>query len=337
MTTPYIIAELSGNHNGDIQRAFELMNAAKDAGANAVKLQTYTADTITIDHNAEGFILKGGLWDGYKLYDLYKQAHTPWEWHEKLFKKGEELGITVFSTPFDETAVDFLESLKTPIYKIASFEITHLPLIAYAARTKKPMIMSTGMASLEEIKEAVEMAFSNGCQDLTLLHCVSEYPAPIENCNLATMVDLRQQFPQCKVGLSDHTLGTTVSIAAVALGACVIEKHFTLSRQEGGVDSAFSLEPAELRHLCTAAKEAALAIGQVNYARSASEQKNTIFRRSIYVVKDIAAGEMFTTDNLKVIRPGFGLAPRHFYKVIGQKAAQDYKFGTPLTMDMVEK
>lgn len=335
MKTPYIIAELSGNHNGDMNRAFQLMEEAKNAGASAVKLQTYTADTITINHNADEFMIKGGLWDGRSLYELYQEAHTPWEWHPSLFAKGRELGITVFSTPFDETAVDFLESLGAPLYKIASFEVTHHPLIAHTARTKKPMIMSTGMASLEEIRSAVDIAFKNGCSDLTLLHCVSEYPAPIEHSNLATMVDLKTQFPGCKVGLSDHTLGTTVSIAAVALGASVIEKHVTLSRAEGGVDSAFSLEPEELKYLCATAKEAALAIGQTNYTRSASEQKSAIFRRSIYVVKDVAVGETFTTNNLKVIRPGLGLHPTFYDQVVGKKAAKACQFGTPLTRDMV--
>lgn len=335
MTIPYIIAELSGNHNGDINRAIELMNAAKKAGADAVKLQTYTADTITIDHDSDEFILKGGLWNGSKLYDLYKQAHTPWEWHAELFAKGKELGITVFSTPFDETAVDFLELLRAPIYKIASFEMNHHPLIAYVAQTKKPIIMSTGMATLEEIREAVKIAFDNGCNDLTLLHCVSEYPASIENCNLETMIDIKKQFPACKIGLSDHTLGTTVSIAAVALGALVIEKHFTLNRQDGGVDSAFSLEPDELAHLCRATREAALSLGKVNYTRNISEQKNSLYRRSIYVVKEINEGEKFTSENLKIIRPGYGLPPAYFSKIIGKKASKNCHYGMPLNMDMI--
>lgn len=327
MTKPYIIAELSGNHNGDINRAFKLMKAAKEAGADAVKLQTYTADTMTIDCDNDDFMIKGGLWDGYKLYDLYKVAHTPWEWHEALFNKGKELDITVFSTPFDETAVDFLEALNSPIYKIASFELVHHPLIAYVAKLKKPMIMSTGMASLEEIREAVTVALTNGCNDLTLLHCVSEYPAPIEHVNLATMLDLKKQFPKCKIGLSDHTLGTTVAIAAVALGATVIEKHFTLNRSEGGVDSVFSLEPEELAQLCKTTKDAALAIGLVNYNRSDSERKNMIFRRSVYAVKDIAAGEMFTRDNVKIIRPGYGAKPKEYEKLLVKKSDKYYKRG----------
>jgi N-acetylneuraminate synthase len=330
MNKPYIIAELSGNHNGDINRAFKLIEEAKKAGASAVKLQTYTADTMTIDCDREDFIVKGGLWDGYKLYDLYQKAHTPWEWHEALFNKGKDLGITVFSTPFDETAVDLLESLDAPIYKIASFELVHHALIAYVARLKKPMIMSTGMASLSEITEAVEVAVSNGCRDLTLLHCVSEYPAPIENCNLATIVDLKQQFPNVKVGLSDHTLGVTVAIAAVALGASVIEKHVTLNRSEGGVDSAFSLEPLELKILCDATADAALSIGKINYERSESEKKNKSFRRSVYVVKDIKEGELFTEENVKVIRPGYGVQPKFINTIIGKKSPKPLFRGTPI-------
>lgn len=336
MKHPYIIAELSGNHNGDINRAFKLMEAAKEAGADAVKLQTYTADTITINHKSDEFIVKAGLWAGRTLYDLYQEAHTPWQWHKALFEKGRDLGITVFSTPFDETAVDLLESLNAPLYKIASFELVHHPLIAYVAQTGKPMIMSTGMASLEEIRNAVNVAFSHGCTDLTLLHCVSDYPAPIHHCNLATMMDLKQRFKECNVGLSDHTLGTTVAIAAVALGATVIEKHFTLDRSEGGVDSSFSLEPLELKHLCEASKDVSLAIGHVNYERSDSEQKSIMFRRSIYVTKDIEEGEVFTKDNIRVIRPGRGVAPSFFNEIIGKKASKNCAFGTPLTMDLVE-
>ncbi len=325
---PYIIAELSGNHNGDINRAFKLIEAAKNAGADAVKLQTYTADTITIDCDSADFLVKGGLWDGYKLYDLYKEAHTPWEWHEALFAKGKELGITVFSTPFDETAVDLLESLNAPLYKIASFELVHHPLIAYVAKLKKPMIMSTGMASIEEITEAADVAFTNGCTDLTLLHCVSEYPAPVENCNLSTMLDLKQKFPKCKIGLSDHTMGVTVAIAAVALGATVIEKHITLARAEGGVDAAFSLEPHELKQLCESTRDAALAIGQVNYQRSDSERKNMAFRRSIYAVRDIAEGEIFTKDNIRIIRPGYGMAPKYYEEMLGKNALVSLKKGS---------
>ena len=334
MNKPFIIAELSGNHNGDINRAFEIIEMAKSAGADAVKLQTYTADTMTIDHDSSDFMIKGTPWNGYKLHDLYKVAHTPWEWHEALFAKAKELGIIIFSTPFDETAVDLLESLSAPLYKIASFELVHHPLIAYVAKTKKPMIMSTGMASLDEITEAVDVAFSNGCTDLTLLHCVSEYPAPVEHCNLATMMDLKQRFPQCKVGLSDHTLGTTVAIAAVALGATTIEKHVTLSRAEVGVDSAFSLEPHELKHLCEASRDAAFAIGVVNYQRSEAERGNMVFRRSIYAVKNIAEGEEFTKENIRVIRPGYGAKPKELSDLLGKKAKQSYKYGIPINIKL---
>ena len=328
MSKPYIIAELSGNHNGDINRAFDLIKMAKEAGADAVKLQTYTADTITMDHDSNEFIVRGGLWDGYKLYDLYKVAHTPWDWHPQLFAYAKEIGITMFSTPFDETAVDFLETLDAPLYKIASFELVHHPLIAYVARLKKPMIMSTGMASIEEIEEAVEVAFSHGCTDLTLLHCVSEYPAPVGNSNLATMLDLKQRFPQCKIGLSDHTMGTVVSVAAVALGATMIEKHVTMRRADGGVDSAFSLEPQELKQLCDDTRDAALAFGKVNYQRSDSEKKNTIFRRSIYAIKDIAEGEEFTSENIRIIRPGYGAAPKEMKNLLGTKAGCEIKRGS---------
>jgi N-acetylneuraminate synthase len=324
---PYIIAELSGNHNGDINRAFQLMEEAKKAGADAVKLQTYTADTITMNHNGPDFLIKGGLWDGYKLYDLYNEAHTPWDWHPALFAKGKELGIAVFSTPFDETAVDLLEDLEAPLYKIASFELVHHPLIKYVAQTGKPMIMSTGMASLEEITEAVQVAKTSGCNDLTLLHCVSAYPADIEDCNLATMVDLKARFPGVKIGLSDHTLGTTVAIVAVALGAQVIEKHFTLARSEGGVDAAFSLEPAELKYLCQEAANAVSCIGKVAYERGEKEKENMIFRRSIYAIKDIKEGEPFTRDNIRVIRPGFGCAPKYFETLLEKKAPKKLSAG----------
>jgi pseudaminic acid synthase len=327
MTKPYIIAELSGNHNGNINRAFQLIEVAKKMGADAVKLQTYTADTMTIDHDGPDFKITEGPWKGYKLYDLYKEAHTSWEWHTALFEKGKELGITIFSTPFDETAVDFLESLHAPLYKIASFELIHHRLIAYVAKTKKPIILSTGMATLQEIEAATEVAFENGCTDLTLLHCISAYPASIEDCNLAMMVDLRKRFPKCKIGLSDHTLGTTVAIAAVALGATVIEKHITLARSDGGVDSTFSLEPQELKDLCQATNDAYLAIGTINYKRGDSEKQNMVFRRSIYVVKDIAKGEPFTEDNIKIIRPGYSEAPQKIDQLLKLTADQYYKKG----------
>jgi pseudaminic acid synthase len=331
-TKPYIIAEMSGNHNGDINRAYQIMEAAKNAGADAIKIQTYTADTMTIDSDKPDFMIKGGLWDGHKLYDLYKIAHTPWEWHKDLFKKGREIGVEVFSSPFDETAVDLLESLGAPRYKIASFELVHHPLIKYVAQKKKPIIMSTGMASVEEITEAVHVACSNGCDDLTLLHCVSEYPAPIEHSNLATMIDLKERFPNCKIGLSDHTLGTTVSIAAVAMGATAIEKHFTLDRTQGGVDSSFSLEPHELKHLCETARDVVLAIGTVNYRRSESERGNMVFRRSIYAIKDIAVGEKLTPDNIKIIRPGYGAVPKYYETLIGSVSKIAYTKGDAMNV-----
>lgn len=331
-TKPYIIAELSGNHNGDINRAFKIMEAAKDAGADAIKIQTYTADTMTIDCDKPDFMIKDGLWGGHKLYDLYKIAHTPWEWHKDLFKKGRDLGIDIFSSPFDETAVDLLESLDAPRYKIASFELVHHPLIKYVAQKKKPIIMSTGMASVEEITEAVNLALSNGCSDLTVLHCVSEYPAPIEHSNLATMLDLKKRFPNCKIGLSDHTLGTAVSIAAVAMGATVIEKHFTLDRTQGGVDYAFSLEPHELKHLCETARNVALAMGTVNYRRSESERGNMVFRRSIYAIKDIAIGEELTSDNIKIIRPGYGAEPKYYETLLGSTSRIAYTKGDAVNM-----
>lgn len=333
---PFIIAELSGNHNGDIHRAFALMEAAKKSGADAVKLQTYTADTITINHDSPEFIIKGGPWDGRTLYDLYVEAHTPWDWHPALFQKGKELGIVVFSSPFDKTAVDLLEKLGAPIYKIASFELVDTALIAYVAKTAKPIIMSTGMASIAEIELAVQAAFDNGCKDLTLLHCVSAYPALIEDCNLETMRDLKHRFPNVKVGLSDHTLGVTVAITAVALGAEVIEKHLTLSRAEGGVDSSFSLEAEELKYLCDEVKNVVKAIGHVNYNRSENEKKNAILRRSLYVVKPVKKGEVFTEDNIRSIRPGNGLSPALLTQILGKKASQDCQFGTPLKLELIE-
>jgi len=324
---PFIIAELSANHNHDINRAFQLMEAAKVAGASAIKLQTYTADTLTLDHDSEDFVIKEGLWAGYKLYDLYDEAHTPWEWHAALFEKGKELGITVFSTPFDESAVDFLETFDVPMYKIGSFELIHLPLIKYVAKLGKPIIMSTGMATLKEIMDAVEVAQSNGCKDLTLLHCVSAYPAKIEDCNLAMMVDLKKQFPGIRIGLSDHTLGVTVAIAAVALGAEVIEKHVTLSRAEGGVDSAFSLEPHELELLCKETANAANAIGCVNYQRNETERSNIAYRPSIYAAKNIKIGEVLTKENIRIIRPGFGGSPQHYSTLLGRVCTLELEKG----------
>lgn len=315
---PYIIAELSANHNGSLERALETIDAAQRCGADAIKLQTYTADTITIDCDAPDFMVRGGLWDGYKLYDLYKWAHTPFEWHQDLFAHARKRGITVFSTPFDESAVDLLESLDTPAYKIASFEIVDLPLIRYVARTGKPMIMSTGMASEIEIEEAVATARDAGCKDLALLHCISSYPAPMDQANLKQIPELGRRFDTVP-GLSDHTLGTAASVAAVALGACVIEKHFTLNRAEKGPDSEFSLEPADMVRLCTDARDAWLALGKSGFERHRAEEGSKVFRRSLYFVRDLPAGAVVGPDDIRRIRPGMGLAPKHFDEMLGKK------------------
>jgi len=331
---PYIVAEMSGNHNGDMGRALAIMEAAKSTGADAVKLQTYTADTITINHDGPGFRIEGGLWHGRTLYDLYKEAHTPWEWHERLFEKGRELGITVFSSPFDPTAVDFLEKLGTPAYKIASFEIVDLPLIQKVAATGKPVIFSTGMASREEIGEAVTAAREAGCKDPVLLHCTSSYPAPPEDSNLRTIPHLAETF-DVVTGLSDHTPGAAVPVAAVTLGASIVEKHLTLKRSDGGPDAAFSLEPDEFKDLVTSCRMAWIALGQVNYDREPSERGNVIFRRSLYVVEDIAAGGVFTEKNVRSIRPSYGLPPRYLTKILGRRAVAAYKRGTPLDLSMV--
>lgn len=331
---PYIIAEMSGNHNGDINRAKELIRTAKAAGADAVKLQTYTADTITIDHDSEEFMIRGGLWDGYKLYDLYKEAYTPWEWHKELFEEAKNNDITIFSSPFDHTAVDLLESLDAPAYKIASFELIDLPLIRRVAQTGKPMIMSTGNASLSEIDDAVATARAHGCNDLILLHCTSGYPTPASESNLATIRNLGENF-NCLVGLSDHTMDIGVSVAAVALGASVIEKHFTLSRNDGGPDAGFSLEKEELAMLVKNCVMAQQSIGQVNYVSTASEAKTKCHRRSLYVVKDIKKGEQITAENVRSIRPGHGLAPKYYDEVMGRIANRDIKRGEPFQFDLI--
>jgi pseudaminic acid synthase len=332
---PYLIAELSGNHNGDIARALALVDAAAAAGAEAVKLQTYTPDTLTIDHRGPGFVVEGGLWDGRTLYDLYREAHTPWEWHGALFGKGRECGVTVFSTPFDETAVDFLEGLGAPAYKIASFELGHLPLLRKIAKTGKPVVLSTGMANLGEIREAVDTLRSAGCRELMLLHCISGYPTPAEEANLRMIPSLRETFG-VPIGLSDHTLDNAVGIAAVALGAVAIEKHFTLNRADGGPDAMFSLEPAEFANLAAAASTAWKALGRGDYGQAPCEQGNVVFRRSIYAVRDIAQGEPLTADNVRVIRPGYGLAPRHYDELLGRRARDFIGRGTPLAWTIIE-
>lgn len=332
---PYIIAELSANHNGDIEKAFCLIELAKQAGADAVKLQTYTPDTITLNSQTEDFIVRGGLWDGRTLYDLYQEAHTPWEWHQPLFEHAKNLGITIFSSPFDNTAIDLLEDLNAPAYKIASFEAVDLPLIKYAASTGKPLIISTGMADAEEIQEAIDAAYSAGCKELAILHCVSGYPAPALDYNLATIQDMQTRFG-VPVGLSDHTLDNTTAIAAVALGACIIEKHFTLDRQGGGPDDSFSLEPADLAALCRDSKTAWQALGRVDYGRKSSEQGNVKFRRSLYFVKDLAAGEIITPDSIRSVRPGFGAPPKYLDMLIGKKIRQSVQKNTPVELNQIE-
>ena len=314
---PYIIAELSANHNGSLDTALKIIEQAKLCGADAIKLQTYKADTITINSDNEEFMIRGGLWDGQSLYELYEKAHMPWEWHEPLFDYARKLDITIFSSPFDRTAVDLLENLNAPAYKIASFEAVDLPLIKYVASTGKPMIISTGMADKEEISEAIQAAYDGGCKELAVLHCVSGYPAPAEDYNLRTIQDMAQSF-NIPVGLSDHTLDNTTAIASVTLGACIIEKHFTLNRNGGGPDDSFSLEPVDLQHLCQGAKTAWRALGKVDYGRKSSEQGNAQFRRSLYFVKDMKAGDVIDESCIRSVRPGFGLAPKYYDELMGK-------------------
>lgn len=332
---PFIIAEMSGNHNKSLERALQIVEAAASSGVDALKIQTYTADSITLDCDSHDFMIedKNSLWSGEKLYDLYKKACTPYEWHKPIFDKCKELGIIGFSTPFDLSAVDFLEELDCPIYKIASFENGDIPLLKKVAQTKKPVIISLGMIGLEEIREAVDTLKNNGCDDITILKCTSSYPATLENCNLLTILDLKEKFPECKVGLSDHTLGISASVASIALGGMVVEKHFTLSRADGGVDSAFSMEPAEMKQLVEECNNVHKALGKINYELSESEKNSLKFRRSLYVSKDIKKGEKFTPENIRSVRPGYGLHPRHYEKVLGKTATQDLAFGTPLKME----
>lgn len=333
---PFVIAELSANHNGSLERALQSIEAAHQAGASAVKLQTYTADTMTINCDREEFMIRGGLWDGYKLYDLYRWAETPFEWHKAMFEHARKLGIKIFSTAFDESAVDLLEELETPAYKIASFENIDLPLIRYIARTGKPIIMSTGMASEGEISEAVEAARKAGCKELVLLHCISSYPAPIDQSNLLQLAELGRRFDVVP-GLSDHTLGTTASVAAVALGACVIEKHFTLSRADKGPDSEFSIEPDELRQLCEQTHDAWQALGKAGYDRQSSEARSKEFRRSIYFVRDMPAGSVIGPDDIRRIRPGWGLEPKYFDELLGKRLKFTVKLGTAASWDLIEE
>lgn len=332
---PYIIAELSANHNGSLGTALQIIEQAKHAGADAIKLQTYTADTITLNCDAEDFQIRGGLWDGQSLYELYQQAHMPWDWHKPLFEHARKHDITIFSSPFDFTAVDLLEDLNAPAYKIASFEAIDLPLIRYVAATGKPMIISTGMADGDEIAEAVEAAREGGCRELAILHCVSGYPASAEDYNLRTLADMRERFGLV-TGLSDHTLDNTTAIASVVLGASIIEKHFTLDRSGGGPDDSFSLEPAELQALCRDSKTAWRALGQVDYGRKSSEQGNARFRRSLYVTRDMKAGELFSADNVRSVRPGFGLPPKMLDQVMGRRASRDIAFGTALSQELLD-
>ena len=333
---PYIIAEISGNHNGDINKALELIEKANEAGVDAVKIQTYTANTITLDHKSEDFKIKGGLWDGKYLFDLYKEAHTPWEWHKELFKKANDLGLHIFSSPFDFTSVDFLEELDVPAYKIASFELLDLPLVSYVASKKKPMILSTGMANKKEIYEAVETAQKAGASEIALLHCVSGYPTPIKETNLSTITELIDMF-QIPIGLSDHTLGTVVPIAAVSLGASIIEKHFILDRNDKGPDSDFSLEPQELKKLVQDTQSAWDSIGKINFEIKPSEKQNLKFRRSLYAVKDIKKGEEITNYNVRSIRPGYGMHPKLINSIIGKLSSCEIKKGTAMKFEYIEE
>lgn len=333
---PYLIAEMSGNHNQSLDRAFEIVEAAARSGADAIKLQTYTAETMTLNVRTRGFVIEDekSLWAGRQLYDLYQEAHTPWEWHAPLMERARSLGLQCFSTPFDETAVDFLEGLGVPAYKIASFENTDLPLIKRVARTGKPMIISTGMASVAEIDEAVRTARASGCTNIVLLKCTSTYPATPQNTNVRTIPNMGETF-RCDVGLSDHTMGCGAAIAAVALGAVIVEKHFTLRRSDGGVDSTFSLEPEEFKQLRIETERAWQALGCVTYGGTTAEQASRVFRRTLYIAQDMKAGDVLTSDNLRIVRPGFGLPPKYFEIMLGKRVNRQVSAGTPLSWDLL--
>lgn len=332
---PYVIAELSANHNGKLETAMRIIKEAKEAGADAVKLQTYKPDTITLNCDSEDFKIRGGLWDGRTLYELYEEAHMPWDWHKPLFEHARKLGITIFSSPFDNTAIDLLEDLNAPAYKIASFEAVDLALIKYAASTGKPMIISTGMADAEEIQQAVDAAREGGCKQLAVLHCVSGYPAPAVDYNLRTIPDMMERFGLV-TGLSDHTLDNTTAITSVAMGASIIEKHFTLNRSGGGPDDSFSLEPAEMAALCSGAKTAWQALGKVDYGRKSSEQGNAKFRRSLYFVKNLKAGDVVTQDAVRSVRPGFGMAPKFLSEILGKRVGKNVFANMPVKSEVFD-
>jgi N-acetylneuraminate synthase len=335
-TRPYLIAEMSGNHNQSLDRALAIVDAAAAAGADAIKLQTYTAETMTLDVRSSGFVIEdqGSLWAGRQLYDLYREAHTPWDWHRPIMERAASRGLHCFSTPFDDSAVDFLESLDVPAYKIASFENTDLPLIRRVAKTGKPMILSTGMASAAEIDDAVRAAREAGCTQLVLLKCTSTYPATPENSNLRTIPNMRDAF-SCEIGLSDHTMGCGVAVAAVALGATVVEKHFTLRRADGGVDSAFSLEPEEFRQMRVETERAWQGLGTVRYGGTQAEEASRVFRRSLYIACDMQAGQALSPESLRIVRPGFGLPPKFYDVLIGRRLTRDVKRGTPMQWDLL--
>ena len=332
---PYVIAELSANHNGSLEIALKLIDKAKEAGADAIKLQTYTPDTITLDCDSQDFQIHGGLWDGKTLYQLYKEAHMPWEWHKPLFEHACKIGITIFSSPFDKSAVDLLEDFNVPAYKIASFEVVDLPLIKYVASTGKPIIISTGMANAEEIEEAITAAREGGCTELAILHCVSGYPAQAEDYNLVTITDIINRFGVV-TGLSDHTLDNNTAITSIALGASIIEKHFTLDRNGGGPDDSFSLEPSELTNLCNSIKVSWKALGKINYELKSSESNNVKFRRSLYFVKDLEKGELITEESIRSVRPGFGMAPKHIQNIIGKQLLVSVKANTPVLVSCIK-